>query len=569
MPPTMTGLQWANLLFNQHCHECHKSGIGRIIWLSWARYCEDCKRKLIVPYERNKHLVSFLPKVTKKKKLEPNLHLVTMHPMGTFNINQVRALKLQWDALDPAEREQFIKDRTAEIEESREHSDRCGRFETQKRYDTKKQQEALRRQRIQSVMTKFRDLGFGPELDRHTYAVDSVFKSDRHVNQSKVLSNDEWPGIRDRYLKVFNRYRQELQSLQDLEVARERLNMARNILRKLTMSWQQDIFPFPRDFCQLPEIRAIIDAPRDTSSSTSEDDFVKSYVRQIRKAMANWRDSSHQILKGIAQEAVPFIQKKADPMNLAVGMFFSCSKCTNSPVMTYPNLLRHGCMGVRWNIPRNPKDGYHFALREAFEHSLKDSPTLNINSSINSAADLSKLVIEACGQDPRRVSPKDMDKLSTRLVCLHCAKTGFRPVMAWRTAIIHLSQNCAGKVPKLCQATQFDIEKTVEAEGSMQLGIYVCTHCRKWTVQYPTTREIMFEHLRVEHHMKEQPGEGLDYLTHDRLDTTVAKYPVWLISKKVAPTNPRPAWRWKYNYHIICDFPEDGDSNPWPKIKMI
>ncbi|KAI0796049.1 hypothetical protein C8Q75DRAFT_358504 [Abortiporus biennis] len=384
MPPMLNELQWANLLFSDHCHECCKAGVEFIEWAFWTRYCDECREKLIVSWRIHQSLLAFLPSTAPASlPFMPNLRLISFasyssmlslyigtafadhSPEEVINIKQVNSLRREWDALDPTDRKKFTAERVAQIDESREHSDRCARFEVKKRQEMQLQQEAIRRERINSVKRKFSELGFGPVMDRFSKSIDSTFRSDQQVNQSKVLTDDEWPKIRNQYLKMFNKFKKEHLVLQRLENTEKRLSMVRRILEKLKET-EGILSPHPRDFCQLPEIRRIVDGPKDDLMplKISEDDFLNAHRSQIDQAITNWKKSSEESLKALAQEAAPCVLQSVDPMNLAVGMFFTCGICANTPVMTFPSLLHHGCVDVRWKISPKSKDPYHCALRK-------------------------------------------------------------------------------------------------------------------------------------------------------------------------------------------------------------
>ncbi|KAI0796028.1 hypothetical protein C8Q75DRAFT_744838 [Abortiporus biennis] len=566
----MNELQWTNLLFSSHCHECCVPGAEDIIWVYRARYCDDCKNKIILPLEpvpEKSEMFEFLPKMTEKKKQVPNLALLTIHHLRnreSFNLNELNLLKQELEGLEGNDREEFIANRIALVKQNTQFGKDCAAFLRNNHIMEEKKRQRLQSRRMKTIKDGLRDMGYGPELDGpYGFSMNSMLYLDHNARLPKVLTPDEWDVIKVRYQELFEKLREETRTL---EYARK-LGKNLSILKYTPIRFSHKIegtFPCPKDFFRLPEIRAILDVPPDQSTVTTEREFLKTYSPQIQGFIDNWRSSSKQLLGTIARNAAPYIPKEVNPLDLAVGMFFVCT-CDKSVVMTLPDLLHHGCTLKPNPGPRKPYNDKNQNLKDPYLSVLLGSgpeceDTLDIKSTFHSAAEFAKHVIEVCRKDPCTVTAEEMDKLDTRFVCFDCAMGGFqvRPIMTWRRTIVHMA--CEWKPRKfpvihnVHLALKFEIEQTKALEESIKLGSWLCLHCKKWDEYHPTTKSIIIEHLREHHNIKpENAVRSRDYVANKPFEATTAKPTVWLISSKLAKSS---ALREERHHHVICDLPE-------------
>lgn len=196
--------------------------------------------------------------------------------------------------------------------------------------------------------------------------------------------------------------------------------------RRLSNDVDGDIIPPPRQFAFLPEIRAIIDAPDDVLVDESSFEVLRPSISSI---VHRWISNKRTLLEKKINS-----QCAANPLNLDlvfdVGLY--CTVCTGTKSLSYPSVLFHACP------ERGTHDGVDAYETAFFRSSYKDLEEYRHRYDFKSLcvkAERLRSIVLACGQDPSRVTPSQMDALDTRLTCANCHDKGHLIVMNWRAAV--------------------------------------------------------------------------------------------------------------------------------------
>ena len=163
-----------------------------------------------------------------------------------------------------------------------------------------------------------------------------------------------------------------------------------------------------------PEFRTLVEASPDAEIT------VVSFKTTLPAAIKSWLAAREAEFAAIAAAALPSTETAPDPSALLFLdiMMFQCMRCKHEG-MRWPDVLRHRpCATVSLLVV--PTDEYGAAVSSAvsaFEQlPVRTSTTTTFALSTASAAILKTL--RACGKDPVRATPEDMDGL--RFVCTVC-----------------------------------------------------------------------------------------------------------------------------------------------------
>ncbi len=190
----------------------------------------------------------------------------------------------------------------------------------------------------------------------------------------------------------------------------------------LTMHNAGETFPFPLDFALgMPEVRQIIDVPHDVEVTVK--DFID-LAPLVPEYVAKWEREGAAHLSNLVRKDVP-LSYDVDVLSLAVAVAFKCSCIA---VRAYPEALAHKC-----------RDSFYYPRVEGDQYTTVAVTTLQEFTPswtrMGTATKSIKKVIEACGEDPSRVTACQMDKLDARLTCRTCSTAGVESIMTWRAAV--------------------------------------------------------------------------------------------------------------------------------------
>lgn len=190
------------------------------------------------------------------------------------------------------------------------------------------------------------------------------------------------------------------------------------------------IFPlFPRhhEFATLPEFEQIITSPLPQVVTL---DTFSSLAPMIPRYLETWKQETLRSLEVLLRYSIDSeLPEGVRATDLAVGQFLQCALCTS--VLDIQRAPHHECLEVGHLI--SGRTDYELALREATK-----SPR---HIHFRPLTDFLRDLLEQCGQDYRRLTPQDMDKLEILFFCRACTPDYWRlrhetrKIMNWRAAV--------------------------------------------------------------------------------------------------------------------------------------
>ncbi len=186
-----------------------------------------------------------------------------------------------------------------------------------------------------------------------------------------------------------------------------------------------------------PEVRALLSVPHDVPVSAINFD-------SLRLLLASWNDlwiaETEEVLRNAVKNAVHvFWVGVKDPLLLAIGTVWQCSKCSlNIP---YPEALAHRCSGCQWSGDDDDDDD--FEGKDQYIHLLRKQQryseiTHRCRRQLKTTAHLVKEMLDVYGLSPL-VTPDYLDGVvRDRLKChpqMSCHEPGVQRIMNWRTAV--------------------------------------------------------------------------------------------------------------------------------------
>ena len=209
-----------------------------------------------------------------------------------------------------------------------------------------------------------------------------------------------------------------------------RLRVLKHARRQLAIGLNVEAYPSPRDFALFPEFRAIVDAPNEVMVNLSSFEPLRS---SIPKLAEDWLAEKKSMFESIIRKSVDLDpQSDSSPIDLAMSYGLKCHSC--SELLSYPSSIFHRCYLLSFCNHRwcnNLYGTYETALDSDESTYVKLLGPKNVRMHKK----IVEPIIRAYGQDPRRVTMKEMDELPSRLTCITCNPKGCLSVMTWRQAV--------------------------------------------------------------------------------------------------------------------------------------
>ncbi|KIP09289.1 hypothetical protein PHLGIDRAFT_339678 [Phlebiopsis gigantea 11061_1 CR5-6] len=218
MPGDMSEPAWIDLLFVHTCHNCWKKGSFAAFWEIRMRLCPACRKglecKLPFGAESKSCLRKHFPECQFGEEIVSGY---SIHYLMPVLVKQVHAHRRKLDngsypyrqsdydelknelvgASSVAERMEIVHKREAMMKERRGYAFRCLLWESdQKEARSQSRQQTLAARR-RAIVTKLRELGWGPELDEMDFAERNAFVKLPAVARDTPLTDRIWESIKD------------------------------------------------------------------------------------------------------------------------------------------------------------------------------------------------------------------------------------------------------------------------------------------------------------------------------------------------------------------------------------
>ncbi|GBE83905.1 hypothetical protein SCP_0509640 [Sparassis crispa] len=430
-PPYLSEPEYANLAFSPHCHSCLKSNIQNVIWEFNVRYCNDCKKENTVesPYGLPTGLMS---KITSSVNVLN--HISGRRYLYLFHVPQIDAFVKSWRAVASDEGEKkLIKEQAERVNQIKEYSRLCNEWTKLRVKSRASELDDVRRARLESIVSRLRDLGWGEELDFLEPKQYSPLSNHAHARQAKPLTDRGWQKICDEMVS----YMEKLKTQRLAEEHRERLHSRLALLSDLIDNYYAGIprtpaseyLPHLVDFAMMSEFRALVDAL--DSVNITPDDFL-ALRPQIPNLVEKWQNNAKAELTLLLAEELGLtdIPDDTNIFDLAVA-WFQCTKCRK--VLRYPNIIAHGCMRQYYHGFYHPDAAHEYQALVYGEARTAAWSTASISCS--RPVQRAYMLVKACGKDPSSTTARAMDELDARFWWKNPSALPSRSVVSWRLAM--------------------------------------------------------------------------------------------------------------------------------------
>ncbi|TFY56251.1 hypothetical protein EVJ58_g7752 [Rhodofomes roseus] len=464
-----------------------------IIWEFGVRYCSSCKKSMMVklsfggPYGRflrdNWLNVLVLLNKTRIKK-------------NTFYHGlQIEQVKQAWDGLhdDADRRSQYVSQQRQRIQDIQKHAQACSLWAA-KRADARAEElEQIKRMRLQFIVLKLRDMGWGEEIDKLPDDM-RMLADHAQVRPAKEITERGWEKIRDE-LSSF------MQQIKDLRVGEERSTLL-----------PTERFPKFADFAYMHEFRELVEAPNEETIDRAAFEALdvptvdsRWMVQRLTQLKELFEESSNSIQGDTHQE-----QREGgmvEFLGLAVAVF-ECKQCFKR--MHVIDTQAHRCArdaGMYWFLDRDDDRGSEHSYERQVRRVARDVYTWDIHKFRVPDLEPLKNIIRMCGKDPATVTAQEMDDLDVRLA-MDDLINGDRKVMTWDTVVRigHLDQTVCDSGWHFEVLSEDDKRRVVELELQQKDEIVTdilmsakkylcCALCDE--MASGTTFPILMEHLEA------------------------------------------------------------------------
>ncbi|KDQ18185.1 hypothetical protein BOTBODRAFT_42588 [Botryobasidium botryosum FD-172 SS1] len=498
-PDDLTELQYANLAFGTHCHQCGKSPVKKIEWALRTKLCGDCRGSLLTPHINIRgDPRTFYDIFPRSDTLMHSSRWGSGH-RGFYQPEVRRAVKhLKRLEGTPKEHEKFKAKRRARTAIIEKHAAACRtwhhRWLATAEIELQKEATVLRDERRALIKAKLIELGWERELSDYPQWEDHSL-----VNQAKALTERGWDNVRvalERYLQVqrHKRVKREMEA---------RHEQRRQVLYSLYLSFLEGQEPSSLPWPNPAEVAhfAAFKAVAEDDTVAPELDVFEDVMSLLPEAIVLWRSSLETSFTALLPEP----DRTKDHLQLATTIFSSSGP---QDVNFYPTVLLHRHItGKRIMKPSSTSEMPE--VEESFQWKVpKKSFKFN-----EQASNIAKNVIMACGMDPATTTPADLDELDARFVCMMCTKFSKSLLaMTWRKSLHHKSACMVWRV-----ATDEEDEKIRELESKQaktlkSVKTWSCNHCRPQShYHYLFDKTKAVEHVKNLHRVK-KPKEELDYI---------------------------------------------------------
>ncbi|KAF9019851.1 hypothetical protein BDZ89DRAFT_1072680 [Hymenopellis radicata] len=494
LPPMLEDLsepQYANLLFDTHCHECGKCPTKYVQWEARIRLCKSCLDDGTI--------------------MSPDLSLYTMSTRATELLAVTPQYRLTVNTGRRGRRQRYIYYHVPSYRELIEVSAQEASFSTwysqeKREYmamsavaelyqqwslvrtnDRTEELAALRKERLSGIMERLEADGWGEELKDS--ASMKTLRQHKLVNQPRALTDRIWHNIRDTLTEVMTTLRAELlaEKIRTAIPRRTRLvtQLCGPILRKMP---EVPACPEGSMLSQMEPFSGIINSTP-LSEDVTADDFAEG-LEMLPDLCASWRKELEDYLKEKLSEA-----GCSEDLSL-VANAFACSKCHYAHAIHYPYFASHGCVYPRTWMLNNIE-----VTRCAYEKIKLADPNIRAQC---------EEIIKMCGLEPATATAEDMDSADAFFRCEECFQQQYQyagytvsNLMRWRVAMCHYEKHLPNiqrvTDAALISGAQTDEERTLRSEikSTWSSKSFVCMHCNV----ADSTEEARAEHLLIVHNL--------------------------------------------------------------------
>ncbi|KAH9952089.1 hypothetical protein B0H21DRAFT_13030 [Amylocystis lapponica] len=510
-PADLSEPQYANLLFDPHCHFCLTARVQNVMWNCRLRCCKQCLDSNFIDLRT---MFFSLP----VSGVRPGAMLPAQEVKNKLLFPKARVTELDECMKDIIHDDEKMKkleeERIQAVMEMEAHAELLEEWHNNQSIQRMLEREHIRFKRRNSIVNRLAELGLAEEFLSMSDAMLRAFVDHPSVKQPKDLTDRIWNNIKDSIIEMMLNARATRLAKERCVRISTRLPLVCDVILGFIKSRPMDEYlPGVADFCAMPEVLDILALPIDVEVTEGTLAPVEAKFPEL---VTRWRaDMMQRVLAlmppGAADDRVTGLAR----LDLAT-TWFRCGKCDALPI-GYPRVMVHECTAqVHDDALDVVSEAPEAELRNALKLTLDELPWSSEAAGLVFDEEVSRrarMLIKTCGKDPDVTTAREMDELDGRFVSADCATRGLDSlsVMTWRAALWPSHSESSGWL--FLNETDTDRLKRMEkvdAEHDRDLCTsWVCERCR----MIHESHEYMVSHFYARHGI-DIPVEGRDYAPH-------------------------------------------------------
>ncbi|KAK7695359.1 hypothetical protein QCA50_002551 [Cerrena zonata] len=448
-PEWLSKPAYANLMYSPHCHNCLTGSNVQAVFFVWCvRYCKKCQDELLLKEKATNYRYNVIratrdlcsvAKIETSKNIKRRSytyrHVTTTlyFRKSDFEMIQKRIEQGQIDDND------WQKERRTMVWQRRKWAELCKDWHDNLLAAKAKEIQAVRDQRLASVVSKLKELGWEEELNFMALEKSHPLLKLRHMKQARALTEKAWEDIEEEAIELMNQKKVERLNSQYKAPLADRLQHLESWLGQFKDEFCPYI-PQLRDVASFSVIKALVDAPPEVEVTF---DTFESIKHTIVEQMAVFQHHLKEIIrKWIEDETGLQLSPGVDIFDLAVTSQIRDGGDSN-PLESY---FFHDRPSVyeEVELDYSAEDRYDTFVDKITQERRWSTSDFHLPWSTV------KYVIEAVGEDPACVTIATMNKKDKRWYCAGtCHSDNARMIMNWTVAIAHVAKGeHAGNNPK-------------------------------------------------------------------------------------------------------------------------
>ncbi|KAF8141131.1 hypothetical protein EV363DRAFT_1307184 [Boletus edulis] len=395
-PPDLTEQEYADLVFDAHCHMCGRR-VRTVLWYIRRRYCADCKVENLVDLE------------SCEKIIRANNVLAT---------EELKIDKKDTSWVDVAQMESFLNKYDASFDKKQFLDDR------------KKQYYTIS---MHAIFKHLKEHGYGPEIE---YFGQPEFQSSYKsaFRSSKLLTDKVWGKMWPEWLVIMEAFRSR--RLKEDVYPQHRHLLAieykNYVIQPSPDTPSFDLLPHVVDIARLPPFKDIIEDPEATPMDGKP--FASAFA-QLPAFVGDWKKKLDLELTELVK--IPSCFSCSE--ELTGGRVVPSGNASSTKSFQTSTKLQLACVLFckANNIFAYPEV---FSMCHRYSSNSEDDPIGPIvNKLCITFMEEAACIIHVCGLDPNVATVDDMDRRNARLRCLWDAPKSYNLVMNWRNAILYIN----------------------------------------------------------------------------------------------------------------------------------
>ncbi|KAL0946623.1 hypothetical protein HGRIS_012819 [Hohenbuehelia grisea] len=519
-PPDLSEPAYANLAFDTHCHFCLNPRAGFIMWISYVRSCKRCLEATtanvdaLVCWEEYSCRLPHCPDgswspeqllptfMMKPKNRNDDSYLAFFYDDANDLCELFNGVYLETDCRN------IMSERLRFVERRDKFAMACEEWEIGCKQQRTNEKEAARRRRLEAIVTKLTDLGWGYELSHMSPDDVEIFFELPVVKQAKDLTERIWRNMEPFMIECMVTLQEKRIAQENAAVLLSRRQLFKEAIREYADSRPLDeIVPEATDLYYMDEvapIKSLIENTPLEDALTMQ--HLADFIAQLPQLARQWRASK-------TTQLISKMSALGQNLRLStlyqVESLFRCTQC--SDVIRYPWVLSHRCCIAPRILPGSP-DGCWQVMAD-FDVGFWDVGCIDRPLPHLDLGRHMRVLVALCGLAPSSATFNDLDKLNPVFNCTNqgCMYPGTR-ILDWK-ASVNMHSDHPSSLRRL-DTTQEAASQAI-AQASLRFflerptarRLFVCQHCTHRTC---LSLEEMNDHLQDCHELRDDADLSFD-----------------------------------------------------------